>query len=197
MQKWMKCRTDSAVSPVVGVLLMLVVTIIIAAVVSGFAGGLVSTTQKAPAANIGMELNTQANNGMGGFTKTFTFTHKSGDVLNTKDLSIITYFVATNGTIVKHEQTATSEKTGARVPWLNDVAKVGYAGSTNPRADWGNVTWSPGDVLTAQGDTQISSLLGFDITDSSYGFAPGKEIKVKILHNPSGKYIVDGKVVVQ
>ena len=104
MQKWMKCRTDSAVSPVVGVLLMLVVTIIIAAVVSGFAGGLVSTTQKAPAANIGMELNTQANNGMGGFTKTFTFTHKSGDVLNTKDLSIITYFVATNGTIVKHHK---------------------------------------------------------------------------------------------
>lgn len=37
----MKCD-ESAVSPVVGVMLMLVVTIIIAAVVSGFAGGLAS-----------------------------------------------------------------------------------------------------------------------------------------------------------
>lgn len=33
-------RKEDAVSPVVGVMLMLVVTIIIAAVVSGFAGGL-------------------------------------------------------------------------------------------------------------------------------------------------------------
>jgi len=39
---------DEAVSPVVGVMLMLVVTIIIAAVVSAFAGGLASSQQKAP-----------------------------------------------------------------------------------------------------------------------------------------------------
>jgi len=45
----MKLQNDTAVSPVVGVMLMLVVTIIIAAVVSGFAGGLVGTNnQKAP-----------------------------------------------------------------------------------------------------------------------------------------------------
>jgi FlaG/FlaF family flagellin (archaellin) len=43
---------DEAVSPVVGVMLMLVVTIIIAAVVSGFAGGLAGDTNKAPQASI-------------------------------------------------------------------------------------------------------------------------------------------------
>ncbi|WP_373838709.1 type IV pilin N-terminal domain-containing protein [Methanospirillum sp.] len=41
-------RKDEAVSPVVGILLMLVVTIIIAAVVSGFAGSLTSDQTKAP-----------------------------------------------------------------------------------------------------------------------------------------------------
>ena len=41
-------RKDEAVSPVVGILLMLVVTIIIAAVVSGFAGSLASDQTKAP-----------------------------------------------------------------------------------------------------------------------------------------------------
>ncbi|MDI9633023.1 MAG: type IV pilin N-terminal domain-containing protein [Methanolinea sp.] len=41
-----------AVSPVVGVMLMLVVTIIIAAVVSGFAGGLAGESRKAPQASI-------------------------------------------------------------------------------------------------------------------------------------------------
>lgn len=43
---------DSAVSPVVGVMLMLVVTIIIAAVVSAFAGGLGGSQVKTPVATI-------------------------------------------------------------------------------------------------------------------------------------------------
>jgi hypothetical protein len=44
----MRTGRDSAVSPVVGVMLMLVVTIIIAAVVSAFAGGLGSDQSKTP-----------------------------------------------------------------------------------------------------------------------------------------------------
>jgi len=42
---------DSAVSPVVGVMLMLVVTIILAAVVAAFAGGITSNEQIAPSVN--------------------------------------------------------------------------------------------------------------------------------------------------
>ena len=45
-------QKDDAVSPVIGVMLMLVVTIIIAAVVSAFAGGLAGDTQKAPQASV-------------------------------------------------------------------------------------------------------------------------------------------------
>jgi hypothetical protein len=48
----MKQGTQDAVSPVVGVMLMLVVTIIIAAVVSAFAGGVTSSSEKAPNAQI-------------------------------------------------------------------------------------------------------------------------------------------------
>jgi FlaG/FlaF family flagellin (archaellin) len=43
---------DAAVSPVVGVMLMLVVTIIIAAIVSAFAGGLAGDQHKTPQANL-------------------------------------------------------------------------------------------------------------------------------------------------
>ncbi len=46
---------DSAVSPVVGVMLMLVVTIIIAAVVSGFAGGLFTSQSPAPTVSAATE----------------------------------------------------------------------------------------------------------------------------------------------
>jgi hypothetical protein len=47
---------EIAVSPVVGVMLMLVVTIIIAAVVSAFSGGLSQGTSKAPQISLGAEV---------------------------------------------------------------------------------------------------------------------------------------------
>lgn len=53
MTTWKK--NDDAVSPVVGVMLMLVVTIIIAAIVSAFAGGLGGTSDAPPNAAIGGE----------------------------------------------------------------------------------------------------------------------------------------------
>ncbi len=48
--------SEDAVSPVVGVMLMLVVTIIIAAVVSGFAGGLMGDKQKAPSLSMDIKI---------------------------------------------------------------------------------------------------------------------------------------------
>jgi len=48
MKRVHKPKHESAVSPVVGVMLMLVVTVIIAAVVSAFAGGLAETQKKTP-----------------------------------------------------------------------------------------------------------------------------------------------------
>ena len=44
--------TERAVSPVVGVMLMLVVTIIIAAIVTAFAGGITQTGDKTPQATL-------------------------------------------------------------------------------------------------------------------------------------------------
>ena len=51
----MKTKTNEAVSPVIGVLLMLIVTIIIAAVVSAFAGGLSSDQSKAPQVSLAVK----------------------------------------------------------------------------------------------------------------------------------------------
>ncbi len=48
MNEMIRKSNENAVSPVVGVMLLLIVTIIIAAVVSGFSGGLIDSTGKAP-----------------------------------------------------------------------------------------------------------------------------------------------------
>ncbi|MDD1702041.1 MAG: type IV pilin N-terminal domain-containing protein [Methanoregula sp.] len=75
----MRQRQEHAVSPVVGVMLMLVVTIIIAALVSAFAGGMAKTSDKAPQATIQGTFS-QANG--------LTLFHNGGDTLTTKDLVI-------------------------------------------------------------------------------------------------------------
>ncbi|KAF5078037.1 hypothetical protein DSECCO2_143830 [anaerobic digester metagenome] len=49
-------KRDDAVSPVIGVMLMLVVTIIIAAVVSGFAGGVMTSQEPTPSASFDVSL---------------------------------------------------------------------------------------------------------------------------------------------
>lgn len=96
----MKQFNDSAVSPVVGVMLMLVVTIIIAAVVSGFAGGLGSDQSKTPQATLSCTpviegikdtnltdwapdypTGFEANNGI-------MFEHKGGDSFALEDIAI-------------------------------------------------------------------------------------------------------------
>jgi FlaG/FlaF family flagellin (archaellin) len=71
-------QKDGAVSPVVGVMLMLVVVIIIAAIVSAFAGGAVSGQKKVPQATITGKFS--VSNGL-------EITHAGGDALAANDIS--------------------------------------------------------------------------------------------------------------
>ncbi|HJJ32391.1 MAG TPA: type IV pilin [Methanocorpusculum sp.] len=86
---------ENAVSPVVGVMLMLVVTIVIAAVVTLFATGVVTSTEKAPVAVLDVNIYKSAlvNADMLPYTAAsyapdFTIDHIAGDPLKTSDLKI-------------------------------------------------------------------------------------------------------------
>ena len=72
---------DSAVSPVVGVMLMLVVTIIIAAVVAVFASGVVTTTDANPQLII---------KGTYSQSQGMTITHAGGDAVSLADTNFMT-----------------------------------------------------------------------------------------------------------
>jgi hypothetical protein len=73
----MKSYRNDAVSPVVGVMLMLVVTIIIAAIVSAFAGGALGNSQKTPQTTI---------KGTFSVSTGMTITNTGGDTLPVGDL---------------------------------------------------------------------------------------------------------------
>lgn len=76
-----KYLQEDAVSPVIGILLMLVVTIIIAAVVSGFASGLSGGQSKAPQASIEEQTDFPTHNA--------TFQHKGGDSVKLESMSVV------------------------------------------------------------------------------------------------------------
>ena len=89
-----KRRKEDGVSPVVGVMLMLVVTIIIAAVVSGFAGGLMgSNNQKTPMLSMDVKITNTGIYTGSGFTATVTAV---SEPIATKNLKIVTSWSASD-----------------------------------------------------------------------------------------------------
>jgi archaeal type IV pilus assembly protein PilA len=208
-------RGEQAVSPVVGVMLMLVVTIIIAAVVSAFAGGLSGSQTKTPQASFQIKtgwLGTD-NGGTNPSYYTFSIQHMGGDPVITSETQLITYLTLPNGTVVRHVQTGTTTPvcaigswTGggmcARGPYLYDQQKYGYpctsSGTTSP-AWFGNATWVSGDTAVTENKVFTEALFGIpgdnDALNSS--IANHAQLEVKLLHVPSGKYILDQKVNLQ
>ena len=72
-------KKEDAVSPVIGVMLMLVVTIVIAAVVAAFASGMGGDVEAAPAAVLDIDVYSDGK---------VKITHLSGESLVTKDVTV-------------------------------------------------------------------------------------------------------------
>jgi len=99
----MESKKDDAVSPVVGVMLMLVVTIIIAAIVSAFAGGLATGKEKAPQASF--ETHIKLTGGMSG-GPSMIMKHLGGDPINTHNVKLLTSWANASGIYHMHSTTA-------------------------------------------------------------------------------------------
>ena len=88
----MQKKSEDAVSPVIGVMLMLVVTIVIAGVIAVFGTGMVGTTESAP--NVVLDVKIMSNfdalsQNEGDLSgPDFQILHVSGDVLDTGDIEI-------------------------------------------------------------------------------------------------------------
>ena len=113
---------DDAVSPVIGVMLMLVVTIIIAAVVSAYSGGLTKTEEKAPTASIECHI---INDGTWGGSAFDMIVTGVSDPIPTKNIKLVTSWKAADGTtggvtVTGPNITATS------TPNTHTTGKAGY-----------------------------------------------------------------------
>src|SRR5208337_2617220 len=130
----MRKQQEMAVSPVVGVMLMLVVTIIIAAVVSGFSGGLIGgNNQKAPQLSMDVHI---ANSGtwVGSY---FTAEVTGVDAgISTSNLKLVTSWtkMLSNGTIITEGATVIPGVLNTNLTYSpNRELKYGTWNSTSPQ----------------------------------------------------------------
>jgi len=167
----MKTNTvhESAVSPVVGVMLMLVVTIIIAAVVSAFAGGLSSGTNKAPQLSMGAEAHNDSN---------ILLDFKGGDTVSGGAITVKTFIPMGTYKDMSHRvdlANATYLPTGEKLATCQYGTCTWKTIQTGDRIriDWkyafGENSWTPGTY---------------------YAPAVGEPLNIEVYDSASGKMIV-------
>jgi len=126
MNRW----NNDAVSPVVGIMMMLVVTIIIAAIVSGFAGGLTESQSKPPQAKITATFSVS-----GGMA----ISHAGGEAIPLNDL----VFTTQNGpNFGPNAQKVTAQQLNPALITDKDGNCVFSTGNTG-----GKSSFNPGDTL--------------------------------------------------
>jgi len=157
----MKMLKDSkAVSPVIGVMLMLVVTVILAAAVSSTSSGLMKTTDAAPTAVFDVKIAKDVEAvGMSGNLSYITIKEVTGDAIQTENLKIVTTNPNAEGGNGTREKLPSDIVTYTgygnpvgNVPYWNNLAAGDGTGfsSTNTEVFFGNYTVKPGISMTAQ-----------------------------------------------
>lgn len=205
-------QTDDAISPVVGIMLLIVVTIIIAAMVAAFAGGLSATQEKAPSTVLSVEISASNADDM------VKITSLSGEDLPTKDMKIVTTYVVPEkngeakvteaGKVIKHTIDGTLDREGNQVKTDID-GFVGYPFTPQTTIPMEQVAgpaltsttvgrYFGTNVMKAGQTIQISrhEFLGFNVKErTKYGFGEGAVVHVTITHIPSNKVIYDKDVI--
>jgi archaeal type IV pilus assembly protein PilA len=162
-----KMKND-AVSAVVGVMLMLVVTIIIAAVVSGYAGGLMKTSDQPPTISMDVTIKNS-----GEWRSSYIqFDVKSVSAqFSSGDLKIVTSWSSANGTAGGNVTMKGFNMPNTRTGSTSYHSPLGYGSGV---ANW--TTSSPylveqqfGNYTLTTGTTMKSSAYGYTVAYGGYG----------------------------
>jgi len=207
---------EEAVSPVVGVMLMLVVTIIIAAVVSGFAGGLIgsNSNEKTPTLAMDVKITNTGNYPTSSFSTSVT---SISDPTPTSQLQLTTSWVTTmkgTGSTGSKASTAINTAFASGGNSTLNGAPFGFgpgvSGITTLNAPYtanqtfGNYTLMSGTGLVAEPDPSYSGYSGSTSTSAMQTvlgsgweqLRPGDDVTVRIIYLPTGRAIFQKDVVV-
>ena len=188
----MMFSAEGGVSPVIGVMLMLAITIIIASTVAAFAGGASTGFEKAPSASLSVYCDGSGDN------FNIIFEHLGGDPVSSADLKIVTWIDDGNGNVFKSNHTAKSPRSSSseevRLPYAYD-SQGGISADTG--SEFGDAVWKPGTVA---GTLDLGATAGFlDISENDLvGFIEnGTPVEVTIIHLPSGNTILGAEFILR
>lgn len=169
-------RNEDAVSPVIGVILMVAITVILAAVIAAFVFGLGGTQQAAPTASI------VAANSPDTLTVDLKIQHKGGDMLKGGEWKLS---VVPNGNppIFITSQTGSDLSVGAMIITHNTTVNGAYS-ATNTNATMAtnsSLYYGPLAALAATGET----------------WTQASKYDVKLVHIPSNAMLLDQVIEVR
>ena len=143
-------RNEDAASPVIGVMLMLVVTVVIAAVITVFATGMAGeSTATTPMALLEAD-NPQME---GSLLKSFDIVHKGGDKVSKENIQVVIEPSGSDssyGILLVRKDAELTSSNGEKIISTGDRIRITFnIGSENERIHSGNsVKWTVSDVRT-------------------------------------------------
>ena len=204
-------RPEDAVSPVVGVMLLLVVTVIIAAVVATFASGLVSTQQAAPTVAADVEILSadtyKVSSSVGKFEMKIVAV---SDDVPTKDLKLVTKYVVNNkisgnvtyGKVINTKYTTSSGTYEYASPLgfgPGVQGQVVTSGTYGTNQQFGYYSLTEGTYMQNSGSSDgtgtdaLDAILGEEWTD----LKPGDTVVVTLIHVPTNGVLFSKTVTVE
>ena len=207
-------RPEDAVSPVVGVMLLLVVTVIIAAVVATFASGLVSTQQAAPTVAADVEIlsvdTSSSQYAAGKFEMKIVAV---SDDVPTKDLKLVTKYVVNSRTNSEEKvsggATVYGKVNNTNYDGHEYVSPLGFgpgvqglavtSGDYGTNQQFGYYSLTEGTYMQ---NTGSSSGTGTDALDAILGeewthLKPGDTVDVTLIHVPTNGVLFSKTVTVE
>lgn len=200
----MKRVCNEAVSPVVGVMLMLVVTIIIAAVVSAFAGGMAGDQRNAPQASIEAKAvvgeiqddDTSSWGPNGDYTGEygFEFEHKGGEPFSLNEIAVQLEHSGVSMMVSAADMLPASNCLPEGTTDGGYFAKIGGSSVSDKVISPGDKFMFYADNFYISGDTEYL-LWTFD---TGYGYGPvGDFYDYSIIDTLSGQKISSGRLLLK
>ncbi|NPE28720.1 type IV pilin N-terminal domain-containing protein [Methanococcoides sp. SA1] len=178
IKKFKLFNNSRAVSPVIGVMLMVVVTVVLAAAVSSSSQGILDGTEQTPSAAFSVEIvkDIEDSTAKNSLTKSYiNIRHISGDSIPTKDISIITENPKARGDSDFREihpnqinakiHCETGGDYNASVPFWN----IGTTVRDRPELYFGNYTLEPGRGMLADDWSNYNVNNGAEWGEDSHG----------------------------
>ncbi len=174
MQKIRMIKDSSAVSPVIGVMLMIVVTVILAAAVSSYSNGMMTNAKVAPAGAFDVEIAKDIDANMNNVDSMsyISIRQITGDPIKTGDLKIVTINPQARGEYQVREvlphvaNTHTPYYTGAMPIW--NVGKL--INSSSEDTFFGDYTLEPGKRMLADGYSNYKQNVEWNPDEGRYEY---------------------------